>query len=347
MRVLSVTAVRNEAPYLVEWIAHYRNIGVTDFLVYSNDCEDGTTEMLTALDEAGVIVHIPQSLSLEDSPQWSALRAAWKHPLRKVCDWAIVSDVDEFVAIHVGKGRFADLFHRLPENTDAVIMPWRLFGNNGKPFADDGLVTQRFVASMDEVCSYPIATTLFKSLFRLDGPFNQFGVHRPKQKHKDKAGQPVWVGGDGRAMPEAFAENQKRLSLYGFESGRSLVECNHYSLRSAEEFLLKRARGLPNQREKAIDLTYWVERNFNTVENTSIARSEEGRIAEMQALMSLPNIGQLHLEGQAWHRKKFLELIKSRKAHRLFSRAVLASSSQSPAPDVIQTLVRLYQETDA
>ena len=46
MRILAVTTLRNEAPFIVEWVAHMRAIGVTDLLVYTNDCDDGTEALL-------------------------------------------------------------------------------------------------------------------------------------------------------------------------------------------------------------------------------------------------------------------------------------------------------------
>ena len=49
MRILAVLTVRNEAAFLLEWLAHHRAVGVTDFLVFSNDCQDGTDAMLDRL----------------------------------------------------------------------------------------------------------------------------------------------------------------------------------------------------------------------------------------------------------------------------------------------------------
>ncbi len=37
MRALAILGVKNEAAFLVEWLAHHRAVGFTDFLVYSND----------------------------------------------------------------------------------------------------------------------------------------------------------------------------------------------------------------------------------------------------------------------------------------------------------------------
>ena len=41
-KILAVLTVRNEGAFLLEWLAHHRACGFTDFLVFSNDCQDGT-----------------------------------------------------------------------------------------------------------------------------------------------------------------------------------------------------------------------------------------------------------------------------------------------------------------
>ena len=59
MRITAVTCVKNEGPFLLEWIAFNRLIGVTDFLFYSNDCSDATDRLLDALQVRGIVQHLP------------------------------------------------------------------------------------------------------------------------------------------------------------------------------------------------------------------------------------------------------------------------------------------------
>ena len=55
MRALAILCVKNEGAFLLEWLAHHRATGFTDFLVFSNDCSDGTDLMLDRLaDQFGV-----------------------------------------------------------------------------------------------------------------------------------------------------------------------------------------------------------------------------------------------------------------------------------------------------
>ena len=37
IRFLAILTVRNEGAFLIDWLAHHRACGFTDFLVFSND----------------------------------------------------------------------------------------------------------------------------------------------------------------------------------------------------------------------------------------------------------------------------------------------------------------------
>ncbi len=343
MRILSVSTQRNEGPFLLEWIAHQRACGVTDLLIYSNDCTDGSDTMLDALDAAGVVTHVRQEVPEGESVQWTALKAAWKHPLRKEVDWALVCDIDEFPVVKVGEGTFQDLIAAVLGDCDAIVLPWRLFGSAGVQRFVDAPVTEQFRMAQVPDARWPVAATFFKTLFRVDGPFNQFGVHRPKQKAPAKAGLPEFMDGAARPLPEAFVKNAKRLSLFGTTIGRGLVEMNHYSLRSAESFLIKKERGLPNRTEKSIDLAYWVERNFNEVEEAAIDRTASRRAEETERLLQIDGMQELHNTAVRWHKERFLDLITTEQGHKLYSQLLLSGSSVTPPAEAAHQLVSWFQ----
>lgn len=339
MRVLSVTSIKDEGPFLLEWLAWHRMIGVTDFLVYSNDCTDGSDDLLEALAGQGVLTHLRNRPEGEQSIQWQALNAAWKHPLRKAAEWMLVSDVDEFPMVHCGSHRLADLIAALPEGAEAVALGWRLFGNAGLARFAPQPVTAQFTRSTPPEMRHPVAATFFKSLFR-PAAFARAGVHRPRQK----AGTvPLWVDGSGRPLPPVIADNDKRMSLMGVTGYRALAEMHHYSLRSAESFVVKTERGLPNRSEKRIDLTYWVERNFNAVDNRAALALQEPLAAEMAALLSLSGIAERHETCIARHRAAFQRLIREPEPYRLYCSCLHAAGS-SPLPPGLETaLLHAFQ----
>ncbi|MFY0619862.1 glycosyltransferase family 2 protein [Shimia sp.] len=345
MRILSVTSVRNEAPYLLEWIAHHRAAGVTDFLVYSNDCDDGTDVLLDALMRAGIVTHVPQVGVPNKSIQWQALRHAWKHPLRKQANWVLVSDVDEFLNIHAPGHTIPDLLAKVPNDTDAIVLPWRLYGNNDRVQIKDIPVTQQFTRCIPAQAQYPVAASLFKTLFRASGPFNQLGVHRPKQKDPEKSRVPNFVDGSGAPTHSFLAQTPSRLSLFGLGVARDLVELNHYAVRTAAAFAVKRDRGLPNRVSKPVDLSYWVERNFNTEINTSIDAMAPATQAVLDEILQLKDVRRLHEEGVAWHQERFEILITQADVQELMSQVLCAGSSQVPPRHLQMQLVKWYQNT--
>lgn len=335
MRVLCISCLRNEGPFVLEWIAHLRQIGVTDFLLYSNDCDDGTDAMLDLLGDAGVR-HQPLMPKPGESAQWLALKAAWAHPLRNSCDWALVIDVDEFPNLHV-HDRLSDLIATLP-GADAITLPWRLFGNAGQVRASEARVTETFTRAMEPDAVFPIATTFFKSLFR-PAAFRKFGVHRPKH---GPGIVPDWCDGSGETLPAAYAENDGRLSLYDLPAARNLVELNHYSVKSAESFLVKRSRGLPNRSDKSIDLGYWVERNFNTVEDrTILAVPSEAELARLRAL---PGMADLEAQARRWHREKFAALLKDPIEYNLFGQLLMVANSTPVSAKMAAKIYNLYHD---
>lgn len=324
MRILSVTAQRNEGPYLIEWLAWHRMLGVTDFLIYSNDCDDAGDLLLDALMAHGVLRHEPNNAPEGKSLQWSALKQAWKEPVRKDADWMLISDIDEFPVIHAGAGRLADLIGALPSGTDAVALPWRLFGASGIAQFQDRPVISQFTRSAPVDMVYPVAATMFKSLFRPEA-FARPGVHRPRNR---KEGAAKWASGSGGTMTAQFAESDGYIWTLNQPDARQLAEMHHYSLRSAEGFLVKSERGLPNRSHKEINAAYWVERNFNTVENRAAMRLLPDLEQEIAVLKSLPGIAERHEACVAWHRQRIQHLLGQRDSLALFGQLLLAGDSR-------------------
>lgn len=326
--------MRNEGPHCLEWIAHHLAAGVSHFLIYSNDCDDGTDLILDALDTVGLVTHIHQLPKGKRTVQWQALKHASDHPLVAAADWVLVTDCDEFINLRAPLGTLQDLIAKLPKGADAVAMPWRLFGHSGQIEMRDELTTQRFTHAAPVDIHLPLAH-FFKSLFR-PSAFRQIGVHRPKRA-KDRL--PYWVDGSGNRLPEEFAKKDGRINMFGIRTGTDLVQLNHYSLRSAESFMVKRARGLPNHMEREIGLGYWAERNFNTVEDNSIHHMAVATQAKLDELKQDKTVSNLHTKAFEIHQARFNEMMTNRDDIQLFWHLSLNVSSQPPTPALARTQI--------
>lgn len=320
MRALMILTVKNEAAFLLEWLAHHQTCGFDHVLAYSNDCSDGTDVMLDRLAAMGLLTHVRNNGAAEEGPQWAALKAADKHPLVKAADWLLFADIDEFVNVHVGDHTLTALLHALPE-ADAIALTWRLFGNAGVVAFQDQPLTQTFFRAAPATLGWPWRAQMFKTLFR-GGMYRKLGVHRPR----NAPGQtPRWFDGSGRTM-----DDTPRLFSDYRQDNYQLVQLNHYALGAMQSYLVKCDRGRANREAQAFDLGYWVERNLCEAEDRSIADLDSSPLrAELHAD---PVLGPLHRAAVAWRQGRFAALMAEEPWRALYGRLLMTRTSRSLSP---------------
>lgn len=324
MRALAVLTVKNEGAFLLEWLAHHRATGFTDVLVFSNDCADGTDIMLDRLAEMGWLTHVRNPGPFANGPQWAALQAAGRHPLVAAADWVLVLDIDEFVNVHAGQRRLADLWAALPEAT-AITLTWRLFGNAGVIGMADAPLCEAFTRAAPATLGWPWRAQMFKTLFRQDGTYTKLGVHRPRAPDPAALPRQRWFDGAGRALGEAY-HSGRIFSDYTKDNYR-LVQLNHYPLGAMENYLLKCDRGRANREAGAFDLAYWVERNLCEVEDRSILALDSSSLrAELHAD---PHLARLHGAAFRWRQERVATLLREEPWRALFGRLLMTPPSQS------------------
>ena len=336
MRVLALSSLRDEGLNILHWIAHHRAAGVTDWLLFTNDCADGTDTLLDLLQNAGIVTHVRNAVPEGRTPQWAALRQARDQPSYARADWAMVIDCDEYVNLRPSVATIPDLIGRA--DADAIVLPWRLFGHNGHARRPDTPPTEAYTRAISTDALYPALSRFFKTLYRRDA-FRAPGVHRPKPM-KDSA--PKWVDGSGHPLDDSFAQGGQ-IMLWGQALATDLVQLNHYSVRSAEDFIAKVARGLPNHTDKPVDLTYWVERNFNTVADDTVAPMAPATTRELAFLREIPGVAEAEEASRNWHRSRFDAALRDPALVKLFGRLLLAAGSAPPDRQTAMTLVRLFQ----
>ena len=70
---LAIAAIfKNEGPYVHEWIAHHRALGIERFFIADNTSTDETTATLAALAAAGIVDHLPFPTPPGRGPQQAA-----------------------------------------------------------------------------------------------------------------------------------------------------------------------------------------------------------------------------------------------------------------------------------
>ncbi|WP_281982766.1 glycosyltransferase family 2 protein [Thalassorhabdomicrobium marinisediminis] len=294
-RKVLVSTMKNEGPYLLEWLAYHKSIGITDFCIFSNDCTDGTNLMLNRLDQMGVVTHYDNPQGPRMDPQRSAYSRANKLDWVKSADWVLIVDADEFLNIHVGD-RSIDALIEACGHPDAISVNWRLMGSQGQskmsidPFKG-ALVTERFTRGSSFEAPENGLVWGFKTLFR-PAKFDFFGVHRPKFNKKTEItpNMVTWTNAAGQPMGEKYLQKGWRGNAENVSN--AFAQVNHYAIKSREDFLLKRLRGTANSKNKGrIDMDYWDKYDINTHEDTTIRT--DGIRAQMDAWLADPDLAAL------------------------------------------------------
>ena len=304
MKFTLVTTVRNEGPYLWEWVAYHRMIGFHDIIVFQNDSNDGTDQILRLLQSHGLVRYIYNRAEAGKHQVTAYFRAA-RQAEYKAADYVMALDLDEFLLIHAGDGTLDDFMAAVPE-FDCAYINWRIFGSSNHATIPRSLVSESFL--LGEYAHKVISRhSAFKSLFRRDR-FTRPGIHKPFLRDAAKAAAPVCINGSGLGT-DAF-------DLRNFQSKDPLqmrhAQVNHYMVRDAASFVLKSARGSAHQADRLIRERYWLMRNINQQQDSSLAARAGDIRQAMQQMDDLTGgeISRLTDASRRLHRKAFRKLIQ-------------------------------------
>lgn len=168
IRITVVTCVKNEGPFILEWIAYHQMLGATDFLFYSNDCTDGSDALLHALARAGHVTHLPNPAAGRNY-QMEALKDARGRAIVRDADWVWIADVDEFPNIHAGDHSFAALIAACGD-PQAISLNFQFFANDGIAAYEDRPMIEQFCRSHNPDLWCGETAVEVKTLVRKDFP---------------------------------------------------------------------------------------------------------------------------------------------------------------------------------
>jgi glycosyltransferase involved in cell wall biosynthesis len=123
---------RDEAPYLKEWIAYHRLIGVEHFWLFNNLSKDDYKEVLAPYIQEGLVELYDVPIDCHTLNQWNAVQTrSYNRALnyaRGRCKWLAVIDADEFILpMEVETIEEALIPY---EEYPAVALHWLIFGTS-------------------------------------------------------------------------------------------------------------------------------------------------------------------------------------------------------------------------
>ncbi len=330
-RITAVSMMKDEAPYLLEWFAHHLAVGFTDILVYTNDCSDGTDDMLIRLEEMGLGYHRRNDIPEGVKPQPSALKYAQGEPIVRESDWVIVFDADEFLVVKYGDGTLDDVLTAAGDN-DGIVITWRTFGSGFVEDWSTDPVTEQYQYAAPALWNKGWGV---KTLFKFDAEKWKLGIHRPSFKNKvldtDYPTTINWLNGSGLPMEDYF-------KFRGWRSIRRTVgydwlQMNHYAVKSMDAYAIRRLRGNVNNKADKYNSDYWALQDRNEVKETSISRHFQKRAEIMAELLKDPVLSKLHQAAIDRVETRLAELRKTPEYEEL--RAGLRSAAQISINDVV------------
>lgn len=158
-KIVICAIFKNEASYLLEWLAFHRMIGVDLFVLYDNGSTDDGPNLIrrssfarnvTLIDWPGAAAQIPayQDFCVNHAANY---------------EWVAVIDLDEFIVPATGSSIRDKLLSRAYSDYSAILLQWLVFGPSGHDRRPAGLVIENYTRRLPE--DFP-ASRHVKSLVR-------------------------------------------------------------------------------------------------------------------------------------------------------------------------------------
>jgi len=215
---LAICAImKNEGPYVKEWIDYHRLVGVKRFYIYDNESTDNMKEILTPYIESGIVVYKYFPGQAMQLPAYNECLKDYRDKMQ----WLAVIDADEFIV----PKKYNTIIDFLKEYEDypAIGIAWQMFDSNGHKERPKGGVLENFT----RVHFSDSKVTMLKSIVQPQY-VREMSVHRHKL-----------VNGE-----YTINENKKRyFSDKIIDSSRTSIQINHYYTKSYDEFVIRCKKG--------------------------------------------------------------------------------------------------------
>ena len=226
---LAVVAIlKNEAPYLKEWLDYHLAAGVDHFYLYDNDSPDNLREVVAPYVKAGFVNYINAAGKFMQMQTYNDAANRFKFQSR----YMAFIDGDEFIYPKTNRNIVEVVDEILSHNASAagLAVNWQCFGSNGQETADTSRgVLERFTRrAPKDWGSSEIGNAHVKTIA------NPRMIHYLNIPHFAYYFDGVFaVNENGGKVKEAF----------NYPVTAEKIVLNHYRVKSREEYAKKVSRG--------------------------------------------------------------------------------------------------------
>ncbi|MCG4252943.1 glycosyltransferase family 2 protein [Acetobacter senegalensis] len=298
-----LTCQRNEGIYLLEWIAWHRVLGVEWFYIYTNNNDDDSEYLLSALSQEGLITWINN----EVKPGIKVQQKAYGHALNilpNILDykWTILIDMDEFVIPNPEKfNNIRQYFEWQSQfNCDAIALNWKFLASSDVKDHDIFIpLTQRCTEFLSDAVIGE-GTRLVKSAFKTSNIYHS-NAHYPVVPDNELIGFRLTDNEPHRwNHPPAGEPASPAFSDYVMLDN---IRVYHYFHKSAQEWFWKSCRNRGgDSTDMGADFALiedgWIGNFMNQAKDNRV--DKDGWVSsfaarhkkELDALRSIPRIAQ-------------------------------------------------------
>ncbi len=237
---LSIGAImKNEKPYLKEWLEYHILQGVEHFYLCDNESTDGTKEYLKPYIDEKRITYIPMPGVNQQLKCYEKIVETYKNDTH----WLAIIDLDEYL-VPLQK-RNMKSFLKDYEDVSEVSLHWMNYGDGEIFSRQSGLIVETFT-SHGKTLNHTV-----KSIVKPEKVinFNGFGSNH-------------YIKVEGLSVNEYHKPVSFMLN-YNISADKARI--NHYLVKSFDEFIYKKKRGHPEG--TSIDYEYYFFHNDNSIKN--------------------------------------------------------------------------------
>lgn len=289
----AVLSIRDEGPFLLEWIAWYRMLGFADILIVHNDCTDHSPQLLRLLEREGRVVQKVNSPSPDRPPQQQNHELATRHRLVREADWVFVADTDEFLVVHAGDGSVAALAETIDGRGMGMAINWRIFGSAGEAEWRDTFVHRRFTRA---AAMKARQNSCYKTFFKQPASFGKLRSHGPCnwQAGGWGRGERMFLLADGTPFADYHPTKAPKNATPRDQMTNTLAQVNHYAVQTLEQFAHKKGNLCGGMLSDRYTDDFFRRFDRNEEENTAALAHAAEFDAEYARLVAIPGVLRLH-----------------------------------------------------